>query len=148
MIDRLEAWNDGAAICVIAVGAHGDPLDLATHEVRSFIERLEACLAEEADASGSETPCTLRHSWATTLRHLAASRFYLPSQLGSQSALKAERAFNAYLHNNELELALHEIEAIGAEECAPSEFWQELRFAATEMGLNAHAEQYAARSAA
>ena len=26
--DRLDAWWDGSAICVIAVGSQGDPLDL------------------------------------------------------------------------------------------------------------------------
>ena len=62
--------------------------------------------------------------------------------------MKSEQAFNDYLHNNELELALHEVEAIGTEQNAPSEFWQELRLAATEMGLDAQAERYAARSAA
>jgi hypothetical protein len=45
--DRLEAWvEDSGAICVIAVGSHGDPLDLAEHEVEAFIERLQQCLRE------------------------------------------------------------------------------------------------------
>jgi GTPase len=44
--DRLEAWFDGSAICVIAVGAHGDPLDLAEHEVENFIETLKECLLQ------------------------------------------------------------------------------------------------------
>lgn len=43
--DRLEAWvEDSGAICVIAVGSHGDPLDLSEHEVEQFIERLQDCL--------------------------------------------------------------------------------------------------------
>jgi len=42
--DRLDAWFDGSAICVIAVGSHGDPLDLADHEVEQFIEKLSDCL--------------------------------------------------------------------------------------------------------
>jgi hypothetical protein len=42
--DRLDAWYDGSAICVIAVGSHGDPLDLAEHEVERFIEKLQNCL--------------------------------------------------------------------------------------------------------
>lgn len=42
---RLDAWVDeSGAICVIAVGSHGDPLDLAEHEVKAFIEKLHLCL--------------------------------------------------------------------------------------------------------
>ena len=44
--DRLDAWYDGSAICLIAVGAHGDPLDLGDDEVRALIARLQQCLAE------------------------------------------------------------------------------------------------------
>src|SRR6185312_16802828 len=35
--DRLDAWHDGSAICVIAVGSHGDPLDLGEEEVEGLI---------------------------------------------------------------------------------------------------------------
>jgi hypothetical protein len=42
--DRLDAWYDGSAICVIAVGSHGDPLDLADHEVEALIAKLQECL--------------------------------------------------------------------------------------------------------
>lgn len=44
--DRLDAWYDGSAICIIAVGAHGDPLDLGESEVRAYIAKLQACLRE------------------------------------------------------------------------------------------------------
>ena len=44
--DRLDAWYDGSAICVIAVGSNGDPLDLAEHEVESLIQKLQRCLSE------------------------------------------------------------------------------------------------------
>lgn len=44
--DRLDAWYDGSAICIIAKGSHGDPLDLADHEVEEFIEKLQQCLRE------------------------------------------------------------------------------------------------------
>ena len=43
--DRLDVWYDGAAICLIAVGPSGDPLDLAEHEVEALIIKLQACLA-------------------------------------------------------------------------------------------------------
>lgn len=44
--DRLDAWYDGSAICVVAVGSHGDPLDLGKEEVEAFIEKLQKCLSE------------------------------------------------------------------------------------------------------
>lgn len=39
-------WFDGYAICVVAVSAHGDPLDLGEEEVRALIAKLERCLAQ------------------------------------------------------------------------------------------------------
>jgi hypothetical protein len=48
--DRLDAWFDGSAICVVSVGTHGDPMDLGEEEVRSFIEKLQACL-KQAESS-------------------------------------------------------------------------------------------------
>lgn len=47
--DRLDVWHDGSAICVIAVGSHGDPLDLGEGEVKDLIERLQASLAGSGD---------------------------------------------------------------------------------------------------
>jgi hypothetical protein len=47
--DRLDAWYDGSAICIIAVGTHGDPLDLAEHEVEEFIEKLQNCLRQSRE---------------------------------------------------------------------------------------------------
>ena len=44
--DRLDVWYDGSAICLIAVGASGDPLDLGDDEVEDLIERLQSCLRE------------------------------------------------------------------------------------------------------
>jgi hypothetical protein len=44
--DRLDAWYDGSAICIIAVSSYGDPLDLGEHEVERFIEKLQSCLRE------------------------------------------------------------------------------------------------------
>jgi hypothetical protein len=44
--DRLDAWCDGSAICVIAVGAYGDPLDLGEDEVEAFIEKLRQCVKQ------------------------------------------------------------------------------------------------------
>jgi hypothetical protein len=44
--DRLDAWYDGSAICVIAVSSFGDPMDLGDEEVEEFIEKLRRCLRE------------------------------------------------------------------------------------------------------
>ncbi len=44
--DRLDAWFDGSAICIIATGSHGDPLDLSEHEVEEFIAKLKDCLEQ------------------------------------------------------------------------------------------------------
>ena len=49
--ERPDAWYDGSAICLIAVGAHGDPLDLADDEVRALIAKLQHCLAESEAAA-------------------------------------------------------------------------------------------------
>ena len=47
--DRLAVWHDGSAICVIAVGCHGDPLDLGQHEAEDLIEKLKIALAHDRD---------------------------------------------------------------------------------------------------
>jgi hypothetical protein len=149
MNDRLEAWNDGSSIYVIAVGSHGDPLDLAEHEVRKFISKLDSCLSDPSSQVDEQDPATqLRQSWATTLRHLAACRYYLPKILATSKALKAELAWSDYLHNNELELALFEAEVVGMEQDAPSEYWRELQLAAGSMGLEAQVARFSAKSAA
>ncbi|WP_454775479.1 hypothetical protein [Janthinobacterium tructae] len=49
--ERLDTWYDGSAICLIAVGAHGDPLDLSDDEVRALIAKLQHCLAESEAAA-------------------------------------------------------------------------------------------------
>ena len=49
--ERLDAWYDGSAICLIAVGAYGDPLDLGDDEVRALIAKLQHCLAESEAAA-------------------------------------------------------------------------------------------------
>lgn len=43
--DRLDVHYDGSAICVIAVGSYGDPLDLGESEVEDLIAKLQAALA-------------------------------------------------------------------------------------------------------
>lgn len=148
--DRLSAWCDGSAICVIAVSRAGDPLDLSEHEVEAFVAELQECLAQSLppDSRSSRQPITpsLQQSWAVTLRHLAASRFYLPAQLPTPAALEAEKNMVNYLHHKELGLALSEAEAIGNEASAPSAYWQELALAAKSMNLAAETARLSARN--
>jgi hypothetical protein len=89
----------------------------------------------------------LRESWAITLRHLAASRYYLAERFTAESALSCEQDFNRFLHNNEFGLAMLEAEALGQRCDAPPEFWRELLLAARSMGDAEAEHKYAARSA-
>ena len=52
--ERLDVWVDGSAVCLIAVGSHGDPLDLGEQEVEALIQRLQDCLR----MARGETPRT------------------------------------------------------------------------------------------
>lgn len=88
----------------------------------------------------------LRESWAVTLRHLAASRYYLAERFTGDLALSCEKDFNHFLHHSEFGLAMLEAEALGQCCGAPPEFWRVLRLAAKSMG-EAEAEcRYAALS--
>jgi hypothetical protein len=148
--DRLDAWYDGSAICVVAVSGTGDPLDLSDDEVAALVAKLKRCLDESQaphpEASQSPASRALQDSWAVTLRHLAASRYYLPEELTTADALEAERNMVHYLHHNELGLALYEAEALGAEVAAPRPYWRELQLAALNMNLLAHAARLAQRN--
>jgi hypothetical protein len=153
--DRLDAWHDGSAICVVAVSSHGDPLDLADHEVGEFIRKLEGCLAKSQKASPKDSKSSsppvssdraaLAESWVTTLRHLAACRFYLPERLASEESLAAELELAHYLHHNELGLALEAAESLGDTLEPPPQFWRELELAATSMEMQEASARYAAR---
>ena len=147
--DRLDAWYDGSAVCVVAIGSHGDPLDLADHEVSAFILKLEGCLAESGatpNASSAEPGRpALAESWATTIRHLAACRFYVPEHLAAEASVAAELELAHYLHQNELGLALEAAEALGDTLKPPTQFWRELELAATSMAMPEAAARYAAR---
>ena len=147
--DRLDAWYDGSAVCVVAIGSHGDPLDLADHEVSGFIRKLEGCLAESGAAPNSSAAessrAALAESWAITVRHLAACRFYLPERLAAEASLVAELELAHYLHHNELGLALEAAEALGNTLKPPTQFWRELQLAASSMGMAEAAGRYAAR---
>lgn len=86
----------------------------------------------------------LRSSWATTSRHLIASKGHLPSPLPNE-ALDALQQMDEFLNHNELELALEEAEFLGNLCHSPPAFWAELRRAAENMGLSEASSRYAAR---
>jgi len=75
----------------------------------------------------------LRASWAISLRHLAASRFYLSQDLPGAEAIQSWSDAEDYLHHNELGLALDCLVDLGEACSAPPEFWQELLLAAINM---------------
>jgi hypothetical protein len=87
----------------------------------------------------------LRASWATSLRHLAASRFYLPQDLPSAEAAQSWSEAEDYLHHNELGLALDYLVGLGEACSAPPEFWQELLLAASNMGAGEVADAIRAK---
>jgi hypothetical protein len=82
----------------------------------------------------------LRKSWAISLRHLAASRFYLQEHLPNTDAEEAWINAQAFLHHNELELALEELQELGELCSAPRAFWSELLLAAQNMSLADNAD--------
>jgi len=87
----------------------------------------------------------LKASWATSLRHLAASRFYLPQDLPSGEAAQFWSEAEGYLHHNELGLALDYLIGLGEVCSAPPEFWQELLLAARNMGTGEIADAILAK---
>lgn len=50
--EKLDVWFDGSAICIIAIGSHGDPLDLSENEAIEFMGKLNTCIksAQKGDA--------------------------------------------------------------------------------------------------
>ena len=88
----------------------------------------------------------VRETWAVTLRHLAATQFYLPEHLPMGEARVTERELAHYLHHNEFELALDEADALVELCSAPASYWREMQQAAASMGLVEEAARYAQRS--
>ena len=97
----------------------------------SFKPNLIQALAPNQTMSTSD----LRAPWAITLRHLAASQFYLPASFAAEGPNAAWAPVKDYLHHNEFGLALDEAIELGAECSAPREYWTELLLAAENMSL-------------
>ena len=88
----------------------------------------------------------LQKSWAVTLRHLAASRYHLPERLEGE-ALGAASHFDHLFHHNEFGLALEEAEALGKLAESNACYWEELRLAAENIGMDEAAAKFARRVA-
>ena len=84
----------------------------------------------------------LLNSWAITLRHLAASRYYLPEALQDPEVIALWQEIEGFLHHNELGLALDDLEILGSLLAAPVEYWRELLLAAQNMGSKEHAARF------
>ena len=85
----------------------------------------------------------LLKKWKTIEALLAASRKHLAlAAAGQGDRLGAElRRFEDYMQHNELELALEELVAVGAEYRCRGDFWRELERAAIVMELHERAAQ-------
>ncbi len=86
----------------------------------------------------------LRELWDAVRNDFNRAAALLPPiarTMGEQQARLDE-----WLDHNELELALHELEAIGQESAAPQSFWLMLQSAAERMGLEEDAAEYAKRA--
>lgn len=87
----------------------------------------------------------LEKSWATTGRHLKAARQLLrdDSPPGADGATLG--GFEECLRQNEMELALDELEDLGLTSAPPAEFWRHLMYAADNMALVDRAAEYRRR---
>ena len=82
----------------------------------------------------------LEESWAVTRRHLDDAKQILLAKAGVDPASLAQ--YQEWLEHNELELALDELEALGAELPREGGFWNQLFRAARNMHLPEHARRY------
>lgn len=80
----------------------------------------------------------LEESWRTTRRHLERAR--------SRLAGVEDAALREYLENNELELALDELERLAEDRSCPREFWAAMAAAAAGMKLEERARGYRAKA--
>ena|SRR5690242_1425276 len=83
----------------------------------------------------------------TSLRHLAAARFYLPVAPVESPELGTVSQLEQFLHHTEFALAMEELEGLGEANDVGPEFWKELALAAENMGLTEPAVRYRSRMA-
>jgi len=87
----------------------------------------------------------LERSWATTRKHLTAARALLRDDSAPGADGATLQGFEECLGQNEMELALDELEDLGLT-CHPvAEFWRHLMYAAESMELSDRAAEYKQR---
>lgn len=74
--------------------------------------------------------------WSAVCHDFDVARGFLPKQPIEKEG-NVER-LNEWLEQNELELALDELEMLGDDNRSPTEYWQALASAAARMGLGEH----------
>ena len=84
----------------------------------------------------------LERSWAVTAGHLNAARAQLPEVPAPGADGATLSGFEECLRQNELELALDELEDLGLTNAPSAEFWRHLARAAENMELSDRAADF------
>ncbi len=83
--------------------------------------------------------------WAVTAKHLSAARAQLPEVPAAGLDGATVSGFDECLRQNEMELALDELEDLGLTNAPPPDFWRHLVFAAESMELSERATDFKRR---
>lgn len=81
-------------------------------------------------------------SWKITTAHLNSAFGYLPTQLNLGEEGGIIERYHEWIGENELELALDELEMIGEDNEVELLFWKELFLAAENMNLKGHCSRF------
>ena len=84
--------------------------------------------------------------WAATAKHLNAARAHLPEAPAPGLDGATLSGFEECLRQNEMELALDELEDLGLTNTPPSDFWRHLVFAAESMELSERSADFKRRA--
>lgn len=84
----------------------------------------------------------LQRSWTITREYLAKAQATLQAALPGPEDTATFAAYDDWLDNNELALALDELEILAEDVPVSNTFWQVALLAAENMGLADHAERY------
>jgi len=84
----------------------------------------------------------LERIWATTAKHLKEARAQLPEVPAPGLDGATISGFDECLRQNEMELALDELEDLGLTNAPPPDFWRHLIFAAESMQLSERAADF------
>jgi hypothetical protein len=89
-----------------------------------------------------KTRAELESSWTRTRQNLESAFAQLPASPKVGEDGGTVTLYREYLEQNELELALDELEMLAEANSVPTAFWQSLLEAALEMNLTSHAQRY------